>query len=196
MATEVQTTFVQTTQPALLAFSSATDGKSKFSDEAVYSAIVEFAPDHPDLPIIKSEAAKVARQMWPGIDLGTIAKPWKPSKTDATKTVVTARSDYAPNLGVIENNKIVEVVNPVQLKQYRRYFYGGAEVLFGITLRPYEVKGEKGISAKLTMLLGVKPSESGGGRSVAETFKGYVGTVSGEDPTKGAGDEWDKEVPF
>ena len=199
MTKEVKTLFVSTTEPAVLVFSTVTDGKSKFSDEPSYDVIVEFAPDSADLKNIRTQAAGLASENWPGIDLKPLQKFWKAGKakdgTPTGKIICTARSDYQPTLSVLENGKLRELTSPVDLKQYRKWFFGGAEVLVGITLRPYEVKGDKGISAKLGMVLSVKPSASGGGRDAAEVFKGYVGTVSTEDPG-GFSADLDDEIPF
>lgn len=197
MAKEVETLFVSTSEPATLAFSTAVDGKSKYAKngEQQFMAIVEFAGSSADLKMLKVKAAECARAAYPGRDLKELAFPFKASKDNSANAVIKARSDYAPNLSVLENGKVKELTTPVDLQHYRKWFFGGAQVLIGVTFRPYTVDGKDGVSAKLGMILAVKPSDKSGGRSAADTFKGYVGTITSEDPG-GFNASLDEEIPF
>lgn len=195
VAKEVETLFVSTTEPAVLAFSTAVDGKSKFAKNGEQQFMVIVEPTPNDLKMLKGKAAECARAAYPGRDLKDLVFPFKRSKDNPDVAVIKARSDYAPSLSVLENGKVKELGTPVDLQNYRKWFFGGAKVLIGVTFRPYTVDGKDGVSAKLGMVLSVAPSDKSGGRAAAEVFKGYVGTISSEDPG-GFSTGLDDEISF
>jgi hypothetical protein len=74
-------------------------------------------------------------------------------------------------------------------------FYNGCYVVASLNFVPYEGDDDDGVTAYLDAVLWVKDGPKIGGVSAAEAFKGYIGTVSGEDPTGGQS-TLDDEIPF
>jgi hypothetical protein len=71
-------------------------------------------------------------------------------------------------------------------------FYFGVEVLPQFNFVAYDGVGNNldGVTAYLNMVFTTnKGKRLSGGASAAETFKGYAGHTSTEDPTAGGGDE-------
>lgn len=120
------------------------------------------------------------------------------------KVLVKASSKYQPALSAIEGGKIVDFVTDEAKKVAAKYFYSGALLVPGFGFNPYDgdADGSKpgGMSLYLNAVLFAKHGTRIGGRvhNAAEAFKGYIGTISQEDPTGGAstGDELDDEIPF
>lgn len=115
------------------------------------------------------------------------------------RAVLTSRSKYEPRLSAIINGKLTDLEGDTR-KANAGLFFSGGEVLAQINLVPYDgvqPNGVDGITAYLNMVLatGKGTKVAGGGKSAAETFKGYVGTTSQEDPTSGMAD-MDDEIPF
>jgi hypothetical protein len=81
-------------------------------------------------------------------------------------------------------------VDNVQPPAAAKFFYSGAHLVPSFGLHWY--KGDEGkpdgVSLYLNAVLFAKHGTRLGGRSAnaAETFKGYIGSISSEDPTGGA----------
>ena len=114
------------------------------------------------------------------------------------KVVLKSSSKYAPRMAVIANGKIVDL-DDSNRALYKNQFYFGVKVLAQLNLVPYDKVGETGldgVTAYINLVLSTNKGERlSGGASAAEVFKGYVGSVSAEDPTAG-GDSLDEEIPF
>lgn len=158
------------------------------------------------------------------VDAGTfveVSVPWKAGDKEAERlkaknngddskgaiyrgqVLLKASSKYQPALSAIEGGKIVDfVTDEAKAMAGKKYFYSGAHLVPGFGLHWY--KGDEGkpdgVSLYLNAVLFAKKGERLGGRSqnAAETFKGYIGTISQEDPTGGAssGEDLDDEIPF
>jgi len=186
------------------AFKDEKTGKEK--GDPKYSAVVLFKADHPDVAAIKAKMAAVARAMWPDVDLKTISFPLKSGTKDNEKRVakgkkardfmegqvfITGRSKYAPRLSGIENGKITDYEGAALL-QAKSKFYGGVECLVEFNFVANEVDDKRSVTAYLNLVFSTGNGKRiGGGKSGAETFKGYVGQPTTENPT-----ELDDEIPF
>ncbi len=179
------------------------DKQGRESGEEKFSANFVIPSDHPDLSGMKAIAAKVAKARWPGVDLKTLAFPFQSGTAQADKrkaagkedgeytrgcAVIAARSKYEPRLSGTENGKIVDY--DLKSAELSKKFFPGAEVLGQINFVAYEGVGRNpnGVTAYLNMVYstgkGTKLSGTGGA-SAAETFKGYAGTVTEENPLEG-----------
>lgn len=205
------------TQPTTLTFPNllearAVQVKGKDSGEPKFSSNFELAVDHPDLTGLKAKAAAIARAKWPGRDLKELAFPFtdgskladkakakgKDREFSRGKVVLTARSKFQPRLSILEGGKIVDLETDEQIKLHGRKFYSGVQALAMFNFVAYDGVGNNpdGVTAYLNMVLSLnKGQKLAGGQSAAEVFKGYVGTVSDEDPTGGAAG-LDDEIPF
>jgi len=116
------------------------------------------------------------------------------------RLVLTARSKYEPRLSAIVNGQLVEFDGENQPRALaKKHFFTGADVLFQVNLQAYEGVGDTGadgVTAYLNMVLATGKGKKVGGSapSAADTFKGYIGTVSNEDVAAGLDD--DEEVEF
>ena len=171
--------------------------------------------DHPDLANLKATMARVAKAKWPNRPLSELKFPLtagdkladkrkqKSGKDDADhmrgKLVITARSQFPPALGGRENGKDVDYDTEIKRSQAKTKFYSGTDCLAQFNFVAYEGgQGPDGVTAYLqqvyTFNRGAKIA--GAGRSAAETFRGYTGTATDEDPTG----DWDNnsrdEIPF
>lgn len=107
------------------------------------------------------------------------------------KVVVKTASKFAPRLAVIVNGKPTDLTEDTT-KAHSSKFYFGVKVLAQFNFVPYDKVGEDGtdgVTVYLNSVLSLNTGEklSSGGQSAAETFKGYVGQASEEDPTAGTG---------
>lgn len=198
------------TAPATLTFINFAEARAVTKgSKPKFSANFELAADHPDIPAIKALIAQVAREASPGVDLNSIHKPLgsgdklaekakakgKNREFSRGKQVLTARSDYRPQLGYIENGRINEVSDDNAIKARERdTFYSGVDALGQVEFVWYDAVGENGtpgVTAYLNQVLSLKRGAKlmGQGQSVAETFKGYAGIASPESVT-GEGDDW------
>lgn len=188
--------------------------KGKERGEPKYSANFIFKPDHVDLKALKELAVKIARAKWPGVELATLKFPFtdgtkladkrkeKKGKDDATfyrgNVIVAARSKFPPALAGIENGRLVDYIDAARTAAAPKFF-SGAEVLAQFNFVAYDGVDEgarNGVTAYLNSVLATgKGTRLAGERSAAETFKGYVGHASTEDPTAGNTD-LDDEIPF
>ena len=190
------------------------NGKDK--GEKKYGATFIFGADHPDMKAIKDKAIAVARARWPGVELKTVSWPFTSGNDYATKreaagkkdgdrfkgkALLKARSIYEPRLCGVENGGLTDYEGDARLKSKPK-FYSGVGALAEFNFVAVEVKSRvngvevanKFVTAYLNMVFTTNKGERvGGGRSAAETFKGYAGQATVEDPTKGAVDD---EIPF
>lgn len=194
-----------TTEAALLVHPNLFEARAfkkngKDVGEKKYDAAFLLKPDSVDLKAIKSKAAAVARAKWPGVDLATLAWPWSSGekKADAAKAkgkngeynrghvVLTARSKFQPRLGGLEDGRIVDYETDAAKALAKPKFYFGTEALFEINLVAYENPEKNGVNAYLNQVVTLNRGERlAGGPSASETFKGYVGSTTDEDPTAG-----------
>lgn len=117
------------------------------------------------------------------------------------KILVKATSKYQPALAAIEGGKVIEFTTPEAVAAAKKYFYSGAYIVPSVALHYYTGDADKpnGVSLYFNGALFVKHgARLGGSRSAAETFKGYIGSISQEDPTGGAdaGELDDDEIGF
>jgi len=142
--------------------------------------------------------------------------PWKDGTKEADKmkakgkdgeafrgmVLVKGTSKYQPALAAIENKKIIEFTTPESVAGAKKFFYSGAYLVPSFGLHAY--KGDEGkpdgVSLYLNAVLFAKHGPRLGGRSAnaTDTFKGYIGSISDEDPTAGAasGESLDDEDTF
>lgn len=115
------------------------------------------------------------------------------------KIVVTARSKFQPRLAGVVNGKIVDFEDDASKTRAKPTFYFGADSFAQFNLVAYDkiqADARDGVTAYLNMVLslnqGTRLSKT---QSAAETFKGYLGAYSNEDPI---GDEsgLDDDIPF
>lgn len=116
------------------------------------------------------------------------------------KILVKATSKYQPALAAIEGGKVLEFTTPEAIATSKKYFYSGAYIVPSVGLHYYTGDEGKpdGVSLYFNAALFVKHGPRiAGQRSASETFKGYIGTISQEDPTGGATEgELEDEIPF
>lgn len=208
------------THPVVMAFPQLFEAKAfmengKAKGEPKYSANLIFPSDSADLQDMKKLAGKLARAQWPDKPFNELAFPFingdklaeeraKKGKNDGDymkgMVVISARSKFEPRLSIIENGKIVDLENEVAKNSQKSKFYPGVEVLAQLNLVPYEPvgrNGKGGVTCYLNMILSTnKGKRIAGGQTASEAFKGYIGSVSAEDPTApGMGVNMD-EIPM
>lgn len=189
--------------------------KGKESGTPKYSANFIFDPaNNPnhkiDVDAIKALCVQAARAKWPGRDMKNsgLKFPWrtgekivekqKRKKGDnykgdqdhlLGKLLIAGRSKYEPKLAVLLNGKVADLDGNTR-EAHKAKFYSGCEVLVEFNFVAYDGVGDAnpdGVTAYLNTVLslnkGARLASSGG--SAAETFRGYIGTQSAEDPTGG-----------
>jgi hypothetical protein len=188
--------------------------------EAKYDAT--FVLDAAELTAIKDKAIEVAKARFPGRNLKELAWPFKSrnqmveaagkaagkkgkSIEDAKqkaaelyeegKFFLKASSKYEPQLSYLDGKKIVEFTD-TNRGLAKQKFYNGCYVVAQVNFVAYEGDEDDGVTAYLDQVLWIKDGPKIGGVSAAEAFKGYIGSVSGEDPTGGQGADLDDEIPF
>lgn len=114
------------------------------------------------------------------------------------KLVLTARSKFQPGLSAIVGGKLVEYDSD-SVKNAKSYFYSGVEILAEVNFQAYDgvsETGADGVTAYLNKVLSTNKGKklASGGASAAETFSGYLGSISNVDPTAGA--DLGDEIPF
>lgn len=182
--------------------------KGKESGDPKYSASFSLTPDSIDLKAMKALAAQVAKAKWPGrpfVDpsdktknllfpftsgdkLADAAKAEKKDKEFYRgKIIMASRSKYQPRLYLLENPDVA--LEGDALKAAGSKFYSGVLVLAQFNFVAYPGVGHNpdGVTAYLNMVMSTNRGAKLGstGPSAAEAFKGYIGTVSAEDPTGG-----------
>lgn len=207
---------VSLTIPVILAHPSLFEPKQfkkngKPNGEPKFSGNFVFAPDNADLKRMKTIAAQVARAKWPTRDLKELKFPFsngdkladarkaKSGKDDGAyqrgKVVMSSRSKYRPRLSVVDSGRIVDLEDDALIAKFKSKFFFGAETLAEFNFVVFEGgNGPDGVTAYLNQVLATgKGTKIAGGASGSETFKGYIGSASAEDPTGG---ELDDEIPF
>lgn len=108
------------------------------------------------------------------------------------KVIVKTRSKFQPAMAVAENKTVYDVKTVEQFATAGKYFYSGAILLptFGLHWYPgKKAEDPMGVGLYLNTVVFIAHGTKLGGagqRSAAETFKGYIGAISEEDPTGGA----------
>jgi len=216
MADEKDKTTYNLTEPVVMTFPNLHEArafgqKGKESGEPKYSANFNFAPESADLKAMKALCAKVAKARWPGRDLKELVFPFangtkladeakakgKDREFNRGQVVLAARSKYEPRLSGIENGVAVDYEGDAR-KASKGKFYAGVLVLAQVNFVAYDGVGRNpdGVTAYLNMVFTTnKGTRLNQGQTAAEVFKGYVGSVSAEDPTAGQF-AVDDEMPF
>jgi hypothetical protein len=185
----------------------------KETGEPKYSLNIEMLPDHPDVPKMKAAIAEAARALWPGADQEFFSKlslPFqlgdkladkakaknKDREFSRGKIVFTARSQFPATLTAVVNGQTIDYT-PDTLVAARPYFYNGVDVLARLKFQAYNAvgNGQPGVTIYLDTVVSLNRGKKlSGGQTGSETFKGYIGLMSKEDPT--AGQAPDDEIPF
>jgi|SRR5882672_882077 len=175
--------------------------KPRFSAQFIIDA------DSPDVKGMKEVVASLARSKWPDKKFSDMKLPFQDGtkaadkrkakdKDDAEwqrgKLIMNTKSYTDVRLCVLENGKIVDLESAAMIALHKDKFYQGVEVLAQFNFSAYDASAEDskdGITTYLNMVLSLnKGTRRSGGRSSSEVFKGYVGTISAEDPTSGMDD--------
>jgi len=176
-------------------------GKPKFSGSYL---LVRDSLDH---KTAKDICIGLAKAKWPGRSLKELKFPFtsgdakaderaKLGKADSEYTrghsILVARSTYEPALSEYVNGRAVDLTGPARAAAKAK-FYPGVKVLAAFTFATYEGVGANpdGVCAYLDAVCTLNEGTrlAGGAPSASETFKGYVGHATQEDPTVGAEDE-------
>lgn len=179
--------------------------KGKETGDPKYSLNLVVPKDHPEYALFRAHVAKVARAMFPdkpfsdmklciadGTKLAEKRKA-KSGKDDGDfqrdKMVIVSRSKYRPALSALVGGKIVEFSDE-NIALAKKYFWFGVECCVQVNCTAYDAideDGKPGVTAYLQSVMSLNKGKriAGGGQSAAETFKGYVGKQSMEDPTSG-----------
>lgn len=196
----------------------------KETGEAKYSGVWCFEPASEDLANLKAKAAEAAKARWPGRPLGELQFPFKSGDKEWEKRVAKLKSEgkeddnrgdfmkgkvlmkasskFQPKLSVwLPGAKApVELTDESAFKAHGGKFYFGVKSMVEVNFVPYDAvrEGDKdGVTAYVQQVCSLNVGERlAGARSAAETFKGYAGKVSTEDPTAGKADTMDDEIPF
>ena len=193
-------------------------GKNGQSGEPKYGAEFLFDTESADLKGIKTLVVRIAKAAWPdrqffvtttdGQKIKQIGTPWKSGnekneeakkkgKTEQEhykgKVILRASSKNQPVLGYIQpNGQKVFLETDTAIQLAKKHFDAGIEVYANFNFAIYE-KGESGIPGITAYLNGVLSTTKGTrlakGRSPDQMFRGYAGSVSGEDPTAPGGDD-------
>jgi hypothetical protein len=176
-------------------------------------------PDHPDLPeikrIIKALAAgkhnpalgafhlPLKRGTKMADDRNAKLEKMDPPRTGdreylRDKIVLIARSKFPPLLSRIVGGEIVELHDAAR-QANASAFYPGAEALVQVRFAWYDptpLTPAGGVNAFINQVLvtGKGKRFPGTGKSAEDTFKGYAGHASNEDPL--AERELDDDIPF
>lgn len=154
-------------------------GEKRALTSADLAALMQLLAPSLDFPITSGDAKADARQ----------AKGKSDGEFMRGKFVLKASSgeQYPPALGGIENGRAVDYDTAEKLAMSKPKFFFGAEVFFQVSFRDYRVGNNKpGIKAYLSKVFATgKGTKLTSGASAAETFSGYMGQLSGVDPTAG-----------
>ena len=188
--------------------------KGKEQGEPKFSANFLLVPDGVDLKELKALAAKVARAKWPDRPFSELKFPFEDGNKKADKrkktsgkddgdfqrgfVVMAGRSKYEPRLSAIVNGKVIDYEGPARAAAKDKFFFG-AEVLAQFNLVAYDGVGSNpdGVTVYLNAVLATGKGKkiAGGGQSAKETFGGYLGSATTEDPTAG-GSDMDDDITF
>ncbi len=173
-----------------------------------YSGSFLLKPDSRDLGPLKTTMIAVAKARWPERPLSELKFPIEDGDKKAatmkakgkdgsvfeSHVVLTARTKHPPGLSALQDGKVVEFEGDGR-GLAKTKFYSGCYLVPAVNFVAYDGIGgnQDGVTAYLDKTLWIKDGERIGGKSAAETFKGFVGSVSNEDPTGG---DLDDEIPF
>lgn len=144
----------------------------------------------------EKEAKRIVAKAKPGKE----AEAAKRAEIFNGQVLVKAASKFQPNLSAFINKQVVDfVTEEAKAANGKKYFYPGSYLVPSFKLHYYAPDGDKpgGVSLYLDAVLFIKDGEKlagGAGKSAAETFKNYLGSVSAEDPTAGAVDELEEDT--
>jgi len=183
----------------------------KTSGEPKYSGDFLLTPGSDDYKAISAKAFEVAKERWPGRDLKELQFAWsngdklaakaelKGKKRDFYKgfTVLKARTQYEPQVSVVEGGSIVDYAGEKRALA-SKHFKGGQLVFVEVKFVAYDGVGNNpdGVTAYLNAVVatGRKGVEVPvGGQTSAEKFSGYIGLLSEEDPTAGSDPTQDEQ---
>lgn len=188
-------------------------------EEPTYSARFELEPDSEDLKRIRAKIVAAAREKWPGMDVAAAIKSGelqvtltagdvladkakakgKDQEWARGKMCLTARSKMQPSIGYLDDGKIVELKDSAAIKAASKHIYSGALALGIFSFKAYDAVGQSGLPGvkcyfEQYLSTGKGEKKGGGRKSLEESFSGYVGRLTDEDPTGGAaddgGDDW------
>jgi hypothetical protein len=186
---------------------------SKPGDPA-FQAWFLMRPDHPELEAMKAAARLAGANVW-GTNVADIA--WGSTITSgdavaaaqATKETPKDKSAFngfiilksstpeknAPALAAVHAGNLVDVpMDPVQRRQFERYFYGGAEVFASVRFKATDFGGTKRVKAYLQSVTSLSrgetvPAFNAGGQKSASAIHGDAvrGHISNVVPIAAAG---------
>lgn len=208
--------------PALIEAKKFKDRQGRETGEPKHSVSIVLDTEHPDLKGLKTLAAQVARAKWSDKPMTDIKFPFADGTKLADKyierrkakgkdddgkgefqrgkVVLKTASKFRPALSVLDGKKPIDLVDDALVAKHRNKFYFGALGLYQVNFVAYDAikEGDKdGVTCYINMVLSTGKGERlTGGASASEAFKGYVGTVSAEDPTAGGLGDLDDEIPF
>lgn len=165
-----------TTAKVVMAFPSVVEARAfkragKEKGEAKFGGTFVFDADSEDLKAQKALVTKLAREKWPGRDLGADLKSgefkWPFQSGDkqiekrktklknagkeytgdadfmAGKVILKASSKYQPGFAIIQNGKVVDLEGAT-ITANKGKFYFGVEVLAQFNFVPYDAVGDDG----------------------------------------------------
>ncbi len=168
--------------------------------------------DADDIKGLKDKAIEVARLVWPGRDLKELKFPFKKSDEVAAKKkakkqdadvsmytpgtfVMSARSGFEVGLSWLDGTTVKDKLDKND-PLVKRKFYHGVWLAVTVNFAPFTGDDDDGITAYLDSVMWMKDGDRIGGRSGADAFRGYVGALSGEDPTAGKASDLSDEISF
>jgi hypothetical protein len=185
--------------------------KGNEKGDPVYSLTVLLKPDSVDLKAVKAAMVAVAKETWPGRDLKELKFPFQNGDEAAKEATANGKDgaffngtvvfrtrsgqDKPPALAVLEGKKVQELNGQQREIVGKQKFYNGCYVVPSIYIVAYKKGSEggigehSGVKAYLSAVLWAGDGERIGGGSAAETFRGYAGSVTNEDPTVASDDE-------
>jgi len=222
--TEAVNSTFKSTKPAILNFPQLDQAKKykdpatgTVADKAYFTLQAVFSKDHPDIAKIKAAAVAVAKEKWPGRDIGqdykngTIGMPWelgdakiaelndkankKGKKAPNTEHLVGAfilkaktGEDKPPILTLIENGTALILDNATLVAQNKNKFYSGVEALLVLNFRAGTFAKRDYVTAYIRQVTSLNIGKKLVGGEV-ETFADYVGKETTENPLN-------DEIPF
>lgn len=183
--------------------------------DPVFSLTCLIKPDSPDLKALKAAMVATAKEAFPGRALSELKFPFSNGADEAEKATANGKdgalfngmvvfrcrsgADKPPGLAILGPKGIEELHGAQRDILGKQKFYGGCYVVPSVWIVPYKSGKEggigefSGVKAYISAVLWAGDGERIGGGSAAETFCGYAGSVSAEDPTGGASED---EIPF
>lgn len=184
----------------------------KADGEPKYEAGIVMELTSAEAAAVKAIIVRIGKEN--GADLATMAKPIKSGTALADaraakcatlgktpdgeyqrgKMVLTARSKFPAQLGVLVGGKIIDLDTPEKIKANAGKFYFGTECAGEVAFEWHDKVGGNpaGVHCYLNSLLSFNKGERiSGPRPASERFKGFAGRSSDVDP--GTNDD---EIPF